>query len=329
MKRITLLTIALCSLLSATATVLVTEKFKNSGSAIAPGSNGWLIPSTQTGGTPPEIINVANETISDTLKLAFVTSATTSGKTYGKLVGSTFGNKTLLYLACKVKITEFGSITNNQAIWAIGLGKSDFSKAPIKIGFEYTTPNGVPCFNVGLSKGGDTNNNRSRTTTNYPLNTQLLLIAKYELGTINVTTDDKVTLYINPTLSDTEPSTPNLTAPAGSFADFVELDELVLLYRQAGLGAKITDIVLTDSWADLAVSIPTAFNPLFDDSYKVSVNGYNISVENNMNSKIEIFDAMGKMITTRINANSTTDFTLKSKGLYIVKIGNKAVKVIL
>lgn len=318
---------------SAKATVLFTEKFKNSSTAITPASNGWIVPSTQTAVSPPTttlpaIINVSAVDISDTLHLAYVAAASTNGKTYGKLVGSTFGTKTVLYLAFKVKVTEFGAITNNQAIWSVGLGKSDFSKAPIKIGFEYTTPNGTPVFNVGISKGGDNNNNRARTVVNYPLNTNLLLVAKYVVTTTSAVTDDVVTLYINPVLTDVEPATASLAAPV-AFADFVETDEMAIMYRQAGLGAKITDVVLADSWADLAANFTTGVTPITAKQFTVAAEAGKLKVICDENTIIDVYDALGKKIASRTSVFGTTELNIVTKGLHIVRVGNQSVKVVL
>lgn len=327
--KIMLTIILLAGIQQSKATVFVNEKFKNSGTSLTPGSNGWTAPSAQTAGTVPTITNVSSEEISDTLNLAYIASATTNGKTYGKNSNLTFGTKPTLYLAFKVKVVELDAITNNQAIWAVGLGTSDFKKAPIKVSFEETSPSGIKVFNVGVSKGGDNNTNRSRTTANYLAGTKLLIVAKYQA--VSATSlDDVITLYINPSLSDNEPATPSLTAPAGSFQDFIEADSLTVLYRQAGEHVKITDVTLTDSWADLATKIPTAINELSDNStLNVAVEAGKIKITSAENNYIEIFDAMGKRIASKHIGIGTSDIDVNNKGLLIVKAGNKAFKVII
>lgn len=92
------------------------------------------------------------------------------------------------------------------------------------------------------------------TSLNYALNTTYLIVLKYNF--VSGTTNDLASIYINPILNASEPSTGWLSNTDVSGTDLTELGTVAL--RQAGnVAAKLDGIRVSKNWTDIVGELPT------------------------------------------------------------------------
>ncbi len=90
---------------------------------------------------------------------------------------------------------------------------------------------------------------------NYSLNTTYLVVLKYAFveGT---TTDDVVSMWVNPVLGDSEP-TPNLSFTVGTVSDATSLTAAAIRQWNTGTLSRFDGIRVGTSWADVGASAST------------------------------------------------------------------------
>ena len=81
---------------------------------------------------------------------------------------------------------------------------------------------------------------------------------------------------------------------------------------------------------DVTVSAKVDDNTAIDEDAASKVNIYayqNVIVVENANAEIYVYDAMGRLVERNIGNNSRTEIRMNNAGVYIVKVGNAAKRV--
>jgi hypothetical protein len=119
-------------------------------------------------------------------------------------------------------------------------------------------------FYLGVAKSGTTPA-VAYSTTEYDAGTTYLIVLKYQINA-GTTSDDIVTLYVNPTLGSTEPATPTVTASDNTTTDGTSISLAALRQPSASTAPSLTfdGLRVATSWndatSDLTAPVPT-FNP--------------------------------------------------------------------
>ena len=113
-------------------------------------------------------------------------------------------------------------------------------------------------------------------------------------------------------------------------------------FRQAEFQANAYNGFRFDHWSDgnidnpryLVVTQDTALTAYFVSTdgidninnnlsnATITANGSQILVSNAANQRIRIFDNLGRLISTTLNAEETSVFNMPSSGVYLVQVGN-------
>jgi len=88
---------------------------------------------------------------------------------------------------------------------------------------------------------------------------------------------------------------------------------------------KMLFIGIKSFWVKKAASI----SPVNGNSFKAYVVGKQLNVKNANTSTVEIYSALGAKVQTLQLVNGVADMSDFTKGLYIVRVGKQATKIIL
>lgn len=180
----------------------------------------------------------------------------------------------------------------------------------------------------------------------YKTNTTYLLVMKYTMGILNGATtteetgkfDDKVDLFINPSLTGAEPATPTLSYVNANDKDAYRYSAsntiiggfATVYFRTPTVGAipeaTFDAIRVNDAW-----SIRTAVNDLVENkAYKIYTDAVaktlNVKLDDNSYNQYEIYNTTGQLV--KQNKVNQTDFSVNLSeypaGVYILKMQGEA-----
>ncbi len=180
-------------------------------------------------------------------------------------------------------------------------------------------------FVVGLSKGSS--GTTSFATTVLPFGSDHLIVVKYTKST----SDDLVSLFLDPVFIAGEPATPIL-ATSNGIDQTGNIDRISIRQNTSnGIPTGRYGLVsVSSTWAGLAFP-NLATNAITTSNFKVITSNTKMGVlfiksnANFENAKISIFDIQGKKIETKIfslteNTNEVAINPIQNSGLYIVEI---------
>ncbi|MBP7368938.1 MAG: T9SS type A sorting domain-containing protein [Paludibacteraceae bacterium] len=143
-----------------------------------------------------------------------------------------------------------------------------------------------------------------------------LFVLVYE--TIDGSSNDIITLYIDPDLTKSEAEQTNKLVATDSQTDYSATAGLGINLRQRGIGAQVGGIRVGKSWDKVLLDIPNAVNTPKNGSTTIWTSGKNIMTNNK--GTIKIFNLTGaELISAKTDGCLTTNL---SKGLYIVRFNN-------
>ena len=82
--------------------------------------------------------------------------------------------------------------------------------------------------------------------------------------------------------------------------------------------AKAAELVLSNQASNSTEDINSA---ILSNAF-ITANGSQILVSNAANQRIRIFDNLGRIISTTLNAEETSIFDMPASGVYLVQVGN-------
>ncbi|WP_306349818.1 T9SS type A sorting domain-containing protein [Flavobacterium sp. '19STA2R22 D10 B1'] len=199
-----------------------------------------------------------------------------------------------------------------------------------------TTPNSVTAFSgrlyVKLGSAANTvnfgvlNNSGGTATpsfvaTDYPINTPVFIVVKYNLTT------NSASLFVNPALA-TE-GTANATNATGTTAAPTQIASIAV--RQSGTATiagtgniEIDEVKLGGTWAYVTTSTlavkENAITGLKVYPNPVSNGTLYITSDNNESKEVSIFDILGKQVVKTTVSNDAVNVSNLKGGVYIVKI---------
>lgn len=274
MKK-TLFILALSLLLSMMgATVLLTDDFTGSvGTSLT--ANGWTAHSG-AGSTPMSIASpgLTYSGYSGS-GIGNATSSSGTGEDVNKSFTSTNSGSVYYSFMLNTAITTT-STSSPYSIHLISSGTSFFGK------FHVVLQSGVVKF--GLSK---TSNTPTYDSGNYAVNTTYLIVLKYTFNT-GSTTDDQVSMWINPNLGGSEP-TANVTVTEAT-TDATVLTAIAIRQWNAGCLTRFDGFIVGTAWSDIAgaslANEPTAqptnlqFSNVTSTSFDVAFTAANPTADN-------------------------------------------------
>lgn len=310
MKKITLLLSFIACVMVAQAQRLLTEDFDYTiGSGIK--AAGWSIHGG-AGSTPDSILVVGGLTFSGYPGSGIGGAASVTGKYADQ--NKTFTSQTsgTVYASFMVKSLA----ANAAASYFIHFG-------PTVIGTTFFSRVWINMSGNGLGLGDSAPTNFTPIT----INTTYLVVLKYDFAT------KTNSLYVFENMPSTEPSTAQATfleikGPAAATA--TDLGSIAL--RQGQTTAVPNQNVIVDgirvatSWASLFAA--TGFSTPSANNLEVSLVGKKLTVTNSPSSTVEIFSAVGSKIQAVELVNGSANLNL-SKGLYVVRSGKKAAKIMI
>lgn len=181
-------------------------------------------------------------------------------------------------------------------------------------------------FRVGGSKNSGTN---TYSTTVLPLNTTHLVVVKYAYNS-GSTTDDVISIYLNPS-SAAEPSSADLTISSGNdFASTLNLDRFFIRTNTTSIPTtNITSFKAAKAYSDLFTTVlGTVESGGSKKEVRILENpvsgSLKITLPENYNSKktfITIFDAAGRKVFAESYAEDIDVYYLQ-KGLYTLEVSD-------
>ncbi len=234
----TLLTVSLAFISTTIFAQLFNEDFKYSTGASLT-ANGWV---AHSGAGTNAIKVVDGLAYSGLTTTGGAASLTTSGEDINRNFPSVKdGNVYVAFLANFSAVQDAGD-------YFLHLGPTTLST--IFRGKVFAKKSGIG-FQVGVTKASNTPN---YAATVYELNKTYLFVMKYTLKSGN-STDDEVVLYVNPTITEKEPTTPISTTPAAESDTDSDIGTIALRQGTAANAptVKIDGIVVATKWEELFV----------------------------------------------------------------------------
>lgn len=197
------------------------------------------------------------------------------------------------YLAFMHKVTDVVSASDRKYLW---LDKAYGSNLGVQLTLKREEVGKT--YNIGLSDGS--------TATYYgtPLNVgeTYLFVLKF--------TDSAVSLFINPTLGEAEPTEPTFEIASTRQSSFRSL----AVRQMAGFSAQVGGFRLAYTWADAVKGEPTGLRNIEKNSDLIKILGKDIVTEKA--GKLSVYNTLGAIVfQSRIQGRLTTDL---SKGIYII-----------
>ncbi|MFZ4621640.1 MAG: T9SS type A sorting domain-containing protein [Bacteroidota bacterium] len=215
-------------------------------------ANGWTV---QTAGTPT--INVANAGLSYTGYLGSnVGLAAGLPTTTGEIVRKnlTASQTSSVYISCLVNVN---TITATPGYFLV----TRYNTSNHQRGRIWVKSDGASGFNFGVSKSSSTT--PAYGATSYSLNTTYLVVLKYTFqGTTGSTsTDDVLSLWVNPTsFGGAEDPSPLISNANDGGGDLTSLGSLMLFQGVGGNGMTVDGIRASTSWATILPTPPYYYN---------------------------------------------------------------------
>ncbi|MEA4937859.1 MAG: T9SS type A sorting domain-containing protein [Paludibacter sp.] len=202
---------------------------------------------------------------------------------------------------------------------------------------------------VGINKmsGGTTTWVNAATGPFFPANTTLLFVVKYKVGVLNGNSateeagkfDDEMSLFVNPALTSTEPTTPTLFHASPTQNDLYRYTSSGLIFggargiylRSSATGNApaytIDGIRVGEKWTDVVLA-PNGLKDATADNFSYRMENKNIVItasEFNYN-RYELTALSGQRLLSGslLNSNGRIDASTLSSGVYILTLqGNQ------
>ncbi len=186
---------------------------------------------------------------------------------------------------------------------------------------ESTESNKI-AFGIQLISGGTVT--QTYTAFDYLPNTTYLIVLKHD-NTAKISS-----IIVNPAIGASEPTTGWIDNNQGTNAMPANIGAIGLRQPSAStaFSAKLDGIRIATTWGALFTTSGTS--NISENTFKAIVSGKNLNVKNVANgSVVEIFSALGSKVQTSRLENGSVKLNNLSKGLYIVRVGKDAQKIML
>lgn len=259
--------------------------------------------------TPISYLNYGSSLNTAELK----TDLDTAGRGFTAVTGND------VYFGVVVNLTS-ATVTSTFDLFRLSTSTGNFNPA-----FKVLIKSASGGFVVGISKGSS--GTSPFATTVLPFGSDHLIVVKYTKST----SDDMVSLYLDPNFIAGEPTTPILSTTNG--VDQTGNIDRISIRQNTSNGiptGRYGLISVSSTWAGLAFP-NLAANNFNSTNFKVLSNNAKtgiLSINSNSNfenAKVTLFDIQGKIIETKIvslteNTNEISINPIQNSGVYIVEI---------
>lgn len=183
-------------------------------------------------------------------------------------------------------------------------------------------------FKVGI-KIGDSANPAAITSSDYSFNQTHLFVVKYVIK--SGTSDDTMSLFIDPAFASGEPATATLSAPAATFEFSNNIDRVAFPFNTPKAGkaeGKIGLLSIARTWNELAFPETLATRDVNIDqkvTFHYEKGTVAIQQKDFNNSEVKIVSAEGRIVfNSKLNAQKNQQFSVGQlpKGIYILTVEN-------
>lgn len=296
----------------------ITDSFTGTGLLTA---NGWVNHngltnqlSITTGSIPyPGITSTGN-------KVSFVQGNT---EDVHKLLPTAITGTTYYSVVVNIpSITGLSTLATGEYSISLGSGPSTATSAGSLIArLYYKVGTAQDTFNIGILNGSGGTAAPTFAATDYPVNVPLFLVVKYSIAT------NTASLFIQPALNGTEPSSATLVNNTGTSAAPAQVANIAL--RQAGTTAgtgnvEYDNIKVADNWSYVTTStLGVKSNDIAGlNIYPNPVTNGTLFINTDANAerKVTVFDVLGKQVLKVTTSNNAINVASLNAGVYIVKV---------
>ncbi len=289
-----------------------TEPFMGTGLL---NGNGW----TKHSGTADQLTIASGSLVYSTIgtegnKVAF---SDANSEDVNKSVGTAI--TTTAYYSAIVNFPNTTDLAVNTAIgdYSISLGGTTGTSVtglPARIYFRLGSA--ANTFNIGVLNNSGGTVAPSYVATDFPINTTVFVVVKYEIGT------NFASLFINPTLDTMEPAA-TITNGTGTSVT-TEIASLALREGSNTGNVQFDAIRVADNWAYVTTSVlgRTEFDAIaglqiYPNPAKTFLN---VTSTNFEEKEVEIYNVLGKVVLSSKVINSQVNVSNLAAGLYVVKV---------
>jgi len=287
-------------------------------------ANQWNRGATTTGGSSPTVENSAlsySTYIDNAAGKAVVFGGASTRRTIYSLTSDSDGyrDKGNFYLSFLVNLSAVDA-TAKQFIYWDGNHTANQGR-----GMVFVKSDGAGGFNIGLGL----NAAPSTWSSSLSLNQTHLVVMRVEP---KASTDYDYALYVNPTIGNTEAE-----SAASKIAEFTHVGTTVsrlsgikgiTIQQISGIAGKLAGLRFSDSWADVvkATPISTVVNQSIRQQNIVYVNKGRLYFTTTSPQAYVVYNINGARVAAGISSDGTD---ILPKGIYIVKIADISMKVVL
>lgn len=233
-------------------------------------------------------------------------------------------NSGVIYIGFMINISS--AVTNPNDFFRVNNGNA------LSTAFRmYIKTVSANTFTIGISKGSSTT---TYTTNSYGFNQNHLVILKYSIA--SGVADDQLNLYVDPTMANGVPTTPDATTLAGTDPTSA-LDRLVFRQNATGTPTGRAGLVsVAQSWTGLIfpnLSVANPTQPSFSINSNEATSGLLsiVSTTPLENGILSIYSMEGKLIESKTisltqNSNTISINPIQMSGVYIVNIMGNGVQ---
>ncbi len=226
---------------------------------------------------------------------------------------------TTAYYSAIVNFPNTTDLAVNTAIgdYSISLGGTTGTSVtglPARIYFRLGSA--ANTFNIGVLNNSGGTVAPSYVATDFPINTTVFVVVKYEIGT------NFASLFINPTLDTMEPAA-TITNGTGTSVT-TEIASLALREGSNTGNVQFDAIRVADNWAYVTTSVlgRTEFDAIaglqiYPNPAKTFLN---VTSTNFEEKEVEIYNVLGKVVLSSKVINSQVNVSNLAAGLYVVKV---------
>lgn len=296
----------------------VSDRFMGTGALNA---NGWA---THSGTTPGQLTISTGSLTYSTITPAGNKVALVAGNTEDVNLSCGTAISGTAYYSVIINLPNTTGLNLNTASgdYSIALGGTagaTVTALPARIYFRAGAT--ADTFNLGILNNSGGTVAPSYVATNFPINTPVFAIVKYELTT------NTASLFINPALDSTEP-TATVTNNTGTGAAPTSIASVTL--RQGGTATAGTgnvefdDIRVANNWAYVSsASLKINQNSISGLSFypnPVKNGVFFINTDANAERTVTVFDVLGKQVLNLTTSNNAINVNNLNSGVYMVKI---------
>jgi hypothetical protein len=288
--------------------------------------NGWAIHGGSSGFVQTAEGSLTYPGLTSTGNKAVITSAGVEDVNLASAAPIPAAAKTAYYSALINVVNTEGLLANTDVVGNFFMFMGTGSGAGTLVGsynvrLYIKTGSIANTFNLGVlnNSGAPITVSYPAVATNYPVGTPLFIVVKYDFQT------NAASLYVNPTIGGTEPTTSVVSNATGINAAPLAIGSLGIR-QSAGTGnIEIDEVRIGATWAYVTAGtvLKVAQNDIAGlNVYPNPVTNGNLFITSNSSDakSIAVFDVLGKQVVKKTTANNAVNVSHLKGGTYILKI---------